>query len=92
MNSMIGQLYYLNESPPKAQEKRFEELSKEMNSVLFDEIMRFLPPEQKKLALRVEEIYDAMLSVESETAFSKGFRTAVKLLLEAVTEETGSFL
>lgn len=88
MNSLIRQLYYLNESPLKAQEKSFEELSKEMNSLLFDEIRQFLPQEQKNLVLRAEEIYDAMLSVESEAAFCRGFSTAVKLLFEAVEKDT----
>ncbi len=88
MKSLIEQLYYLNDTTLKTHEKSFKELSKEMNSLLFDEIRQCLPQEQKKLVLRVEEIYGAMLSVESEAAFCRGFSTAVKLLLEAVEKDT----
>lgn len=88
MKSLIEQLYYLNDTTLKTHEKSFKELSEEMNSLLFDEIRQYLPQEQKKLVLRVEEIYGAMLSVESEAAFCRGFSTAVKLFLEAVTDDT----
>ena len=88
MKSLIDLLYYLDDTPLKTHEKSFKVLSKEMNSLLFYEIRQYLPQEQKKLALRVEEIYGAMLSVESEAAFCRGFSTAVKLLLEAVAKDT----
>ena len=43
MKSLIDQLYYLDDTPLKTHEKSFKELSKEMNSLLFDEIRQYLP-------------------------------------------------
>lgn len=55
MKSLIEQLYYLNDTTLKTHEKSFKELSKEMNSLLFDEIRQCLPQEQKKLVLRAKK-------------------------------------